>query len=208
MLHKHIRASLLALLLPLLLQANHLLSNEILKPEAQKLINEMGDELLDKTGINTYLLATQKHFPVGFNFVEYSQEYKGKMEKPYVLFIFAPHAKITEKIEMTGRIGIIPSSKKIATLYNHDEVQDQALGVVAMKDKNSKEDKHNIGILQAYSELADQIAESKGLELTKTIPNDTHNMVNIFRVVLYFGSALLVWIFFLRPIFRRRKNGK
>ena len=207
MLHKHIRASFLALLLPLFLQANHLLSNEILKPEAQKIINDIGDELAEKTGIHTYVLATQKHFPVGFNLVEYSKEYETKMDKPYVLFIFAPHAKITEKIEMTGRLGIIASSKEIAKLYDYNEVRDQGLGVIAMKDKNSEEDKHNIGILQAYSELADEIATSKGVELTKTIPNDTHTMVNIFRVVLYFGSALLIWIFFIRPIIRRRKNG-
>ena len=42
-----VRATLLALALPLLLNATHILKDDILKIEASKLINEMGDELFE-----------------------------------------------------------------------------------------------------------------------------------------------------------------
>jgi hypothetical protein len=203
-----VRATLLALSLPLLLNATHILKDDILKIEASKLINEMGDELFEKTGINGYVVATNEHFPVGFNFVEYSKKYEKDMSKPYVLFIFAPQARITEEIEMKGRVGLIPSSDEIRRLYDYNEVRDAAVDVVSTKDSNTDEDKHNIGVIQAYSELAENIAASKGIELTKTIPNDTRYMVWILRVIVYFGSFLLLWMFVLRPLYMRIKNGR
>ncbi len=51
-------------------------------------------------------------------------------------------------------------------------MRDAAVDVVSTKDSNSDEDKHNIGVIQAFSELADGIASSKGIELKKTIPDE------------------------------------
>jgi hypothetical protein len=203
-----VRATLLALALPLLLNATHILKDDILKIEASQLINEMGDELFSKTGINGYVIATNEHFPVGFNLVEYSKKYEKSMSKPYVLFIFAPQARITEKIEMKGRVGLIPSSESLRSLYDYDDVRDAAVDVVSTKDKNSDEDKHNIGVIQAFSELAEGIAKSKGIELTKTIPNETRYMVWGLSVFVYIGSLLVLWMFILRPLYMRIKNGK
>ncbi|HSR73820.1 MAG TPA: hypothetical protein VLL31_03170 [Sulfurovum sp.] len=203
-----VRATLLALALPLLLNATHILKDDILKLEASKLINGIGDELFLKTGINAYVIATNEHFPVGFNLVEYSKKYEEHMSKPYVLFIFAPWASITEDIEMKGRIGLIPSSDELRSLYDYNDVRDAAVDVVSMKDKNSDEDKHNIGVIQAFSELAEGIAKSKGVELTKTIPNETRYMVWGLSVFVYIGSLLVLWMFVLRPLYMRIKNGK
>ena len=203
-----VRATLLALVLPLLLNAGHILKDDILKIEAAQLINEMGDELFSKTGINGYVIATNEHFPVGFNLVEYSKKYEAQMSRPYVLFIFAPQARITDQTETKGRVGLIPSSDAIRTLYDYNDVRDAAVDIVSSKDSNSDEDKHNIGVLQAFSELAEGIARSKGVELTKTIPNETRHMVWGLSVLIYIGSFLVLWIFAIRPLYMRIKNGK
>ena len=203
-----VRATLLALTLPILLNATHILKDDILKIEASKLINEMGDELFQKTGINGYVIATNERFPVGFNLVEYSKQYEKEMSKPYVLFIFASQAKITEEIEMKGRVGLIPSSDEVRKLYDYDSVRDAAVNVVSVKDSNTDEDKHNIGVLQAFSELADNIAEAKSVELTTTIRNDTQIMVWVLRVIIYIGFILVLWIYAIRPIYMRIKNGR
>ena len=203
-----VRATLLAFILPLLLNANHILRNDILKIEATELINKMGNELVEKTGVHGYVIATNEHFPVGFNLVEYSKKYESKMSKPYVLFIMAPWAKITEEIETTGRVGIIPSSDDVRALYNYDDVKDAALGIITVKDSNTDEDKHNIGVLQAFSELSDNIAASKSVTMTTTIPNETETLVWILRILIYTGSVFVLWIFVLRPIYTRIKHGK
>lgn len=203
-----VRATLLALMLPFLLNATHVLRDDLLKLEAKQLIDEMGDELQTKTGVYAYVIATNEHFPERYNLVEYSKQYEAKLSKPYVLFIFAPYATITKKSEARGRVGIIPSSDSVRSLYNYDDVRDAGINIVAIKDSNTQEDKFNIGILQAYSELADGIASSKGIKLEKTIPDEMGVMVTILRVLVYTGTLILLWIFVLRPLWTRMRNGK
>ena len=207
-----VRASLLAVLalwmLPLLLNATQLLRNDLLKLEAVQLINDMGEELQVKTGVNAYVIATNEHFPERYNLVEHSKQYEVKLSKPYVLFIFAPYATITKRSEARGRVGIIPSSDSVKAMYNYDDVRDAGINIVAMKDSNTDEDKFNIGILQAYSVLADNIASSKGVKLEKTIPDEMGTMVTILRILIYAGTAVLLWIFVFRSLWIRMRDGK
>lgn len=190
------------------LNATHILRNDLLKREAVILIENIGTELTQKTGVNAYLLATHEHFPQKYNLVEHMKQFDANLSKPYVLFIFAPFATITEKSNARGRVGIIPSSETVRALYDYEAVRDAGIDIVAMKDSNTAEDKYNIGILQAYSELADNIAKSKGVELKNTIPDDMGTMVNILRVFVYAGTAVLLWIFVFRGLWIKFKMRK
>jgi len=196
------------LLLPLLLNATHILKDDILKPEASKLIEEMADELVTKTGINEYLVATNENFPERFNLVTYSKKFEANLSKPYVILIFAPNAVITEKSGEKGRVALIPSSKEIVTLYDKSDVMDATIDVIAAKDKNTVEDKHNIGVVQGFSELADQIASSKNVEMITTLPNETRIIISVLQVIVIIGALLVFWMFMFRPIYMRIKNGK
>ena len=203
-----VRVTLLALLLPLLLNATAILKDDLLKLEASKLIEQMGDELFLKTGINAYVVATNENFPEKFNLVEYSKKYEANTSKPYVILIFAPNAIITQKSGQKGRVALIPSSDALRKLYNKSDIMDATIDVVAFKDKNTKEDKFNIGIVQGFSELADQIATSKNVKLKTTIPNDTRTFIGYLKILVYIGTFFVLWIFILRPLWMRIKNGK
>ncbi len=203
-----VRFALLALLLPLLLNATHILKDDILKPEASKLVEDMAEELLQKTGINGYVVATNERFPERFNLVAFSKKYEANISKPYVMLIFAPRAKITQKSEETGRVALISSDKAIAELYDKNDVIDATIDVIAAKDKNSKEDKYNIGVVQGFSELTDQIAASKNVKMTTTLPNETRYIITVLQVIVIIGALLVFWMFMFRPIFMRIKNGK
>ncbi len=203
-----VRFTLLALLLPLLLNATPILKDDLLKPKAVTLINKMADELLLKTGVNGYVVATNENFPEGFNLVAYSKKYEANVSKPYVMLIFAPNAVVTLKSKAKGRVAILPSSKEISALYDKDDVEDATIDVVAVQDKNTKEDKYNIGIVQGFSELADQIAASKSVELTTTLPNETRYIIRFLQIIVIIGALLVFWMFLFRPIYMRIKNGK
>ncbi|SFV54517.1 membrane protein [hydrothermal vent metagenome] len=207
---KGVLAMLALCLLPLLLNASqlstHLVRNDLVNLEASKLIDTMGQELQKKTGLHAYMIATHEHFPERFNLVEYSKRYEAKLKKPYVLFIFAPYATITSKSEERGRIGIIPSSEEVRKLYDYDKVRDAAIKVVAAKDSNSDEAKFNVGIVQAYSELADELAQAKGIKLDTTIPDEMGTVLFILRVLIYSGALIVLWIFILRPQWLKIKN--
>ena len=197
-------------LLPLLINASqrttHLIRNDLVNLKASKLIDTIGQELEEKTGLHAYVVATNEHFPERFNLVEYSKEYEAKLSKPYVLFIFAPYATIIAKAKERGRIGIIPSSQDIKNMYDYDKVRNAAIEVVALKDSNTDEAKFNVGIVQAYSELADEIAHSKGINLTHTIPNEMGTMLTILRVLVYTGTLIVLWIFIFRPMWSKMKS--
>lgn len=203
-----VRFALLALLLPLLLNATHILKDDILKPEASKLIEQMADELFSKTGINGYLVATNENFPERFNLVTYSKKYEANLSKPYVMMIFAPNAVITAKSGEKGRVALIPSAKEITALYDKSDVMDATIDVIAAKDKNTIEDKHNIGVVQGFSELADQIASSKNVKMTTTLPNETRYIIAVLQVIVIIGALLVFWMFMFRPLYMRIKNGK
>jgi len=203
-----VRFALLALLLPLLVNATPILKDDILKPEASKLIEDMANELVSKTGINGYVVATNENFPQGFNLVEYSKKYEANLSKPYVMLIFAPNAVITAKSETKGRVALIPSSKDLIDLYDKGDVMDATIDVIAAKDKNTKEDKFNIGVVQGFSELADQIAAAKKVEMTTTLPNETRIIIGILQVIVIIGALLVFWMFMFRPLYMRIKNGK
>jgi len=206
MLKRLLRATFVALLFPFFLQASFILKNSNLKPEAVSLIEKMGTELTQKTNISVYLLDTNESFPIGFNFVEYTKKYSKEMNQPSILFIFAPQAKITAITEITGRVALVPSEDTLRKLYDNSPVQNAVLDVITVLDKNSISDKYNIGMVQGYSELCDQIADAKDVELMSTIPNDTHYVILGFRVILLIGLILVAWIYFFEPILLRFKK--
>lgn len=204
-----VRITLLAILFSLFLNANSniLQHDNLLKHEVVTIINNIYKELKLKTGIDGYIIATTEHLPVGFNFKNYSQKIDN-LSDSYVAFVFAPNAKIVSGMDQLGRVGLISSGDHVSRLYNDKEVKQAAIGVLSLNDKNSDEDRYNIAILQAFSELSDQIASSHNVELDNTIPNDTQTMVLILRVFVYFGSIFVFWIFIGRPIYRRFMSEK
>lgn len=198
MIKTYARLALLVLVFSSSLFASPIIKDELLKPKAKEKIIVMADELKQKTGINGYLIATNDALPRGTSMVDYAKKFEVNLNKPYIIFIFAPHNQ---------RIGIIPSSPELSNLYNEADVKDAAIDVVRDEyDGNSIEDKYNIAVVQAFSELAEEVAKSKGIQLSTTIPNETQWIVNFLRVFIYAGAIAVFWIFIGRPILRRKKS--
>ncbi|MBN2721333.1 MAG: hypothetical protein JXQ77_00780 [Campylobacterales bacterium] len=198
MIKTYARLALLVLVFSSSLFASPIIKDELLKPKAKEKIIVMADELKEKTGISGYLIATNDALPRGTSMVDYAKKFEVNLNKPYIIFIFAPHNQ---------RIGIIPSSPELSNLYNEADVKDAAIDVVRDEyDGNSIEDKYNVAVVQAFSELADQVAKAKGVQLTTTIPNETQWIVNFLRVFIYAGAIAVFWIFIGRPILRRMKS--
>jgi hypothetical protein len=189
---------LLTFIFQTLLYSNNILKNDFITYKAGILIDDISNEAKDKLGINIYTISSNEILKPRINLFEYIKSYESNMSKPYVVIIFIPRVK---------RVGLIPSSQDIAKMYNYDEVKSAMIDVVASVDKNSLKDKYNIALVQGVSELADQIAKFKDVKMDKTIPNDTKNIISVFKYIVYTGSLIILWIFLIQPIIRRRKNG-
>jgi len=92
-------------------------------------------------------------------------------------------------------------------MYDRSDILDATIDVVASVDKNKIEDKHAIGIVQGFSELADQIAKAKGVTLEHTI-KETRQGIWVVQAIVLIGAILVFWMFIFRPIFIRIRDGK
>jgi len=200
MIKTHARFALLVLLFTSTIFANPIINDVFLKDEAKKIVVEISTELKSKTGISTYLYTTNDSIDRGISLFDYAKKFDSNLSKPYIILIFAPNNK---------RIGIIPSSDDLKSMYDETEVKDNAINVVKDEDDGNKlEDKYNIAIVQSFSELADEVAKSKGVQLDSALPNESHFIVNIIRAIIYIGALFVFWIFLGRGIYQRFKNGR
>jgi hypothetical protein len=193
------RVTLLACLLSLSISAKFIVNDHIISPRAVVVLEKISSELTEKTDIYAYVIATKDKLPRGTNLYEYSKEFEGNLSKPYVIFIFAPNSK---------RLGLIPSSSEIKSYYDGDEVKRYAVDIVKSDDSNSLQSKYDVAIVQAYSELADELASHKGVELSSSLNDPYDWIIDVVRWIVWLGAILIFWVYFGRPIYMRIKNGK
>jgi len=87
------------------------------------------------------------------------------------------------------------SNQKFKTLYDRDNVLDYAIKIIEVPDKNSLQSKYDVGIVQAYSELADEVASKKGVILKSTIKNESSWLITLITWLVYLGTVLVGSIF-------------
>jgi len=192
------RIALLALVFTTFTLGNAFIKDELTKPAIKTEINKISDELGKKTGIKIFVIATNDTLPK--NLVEYTKQYDSNLSKPNVILIFAPTIK---------RVAVVASSSEIQAMYDSSDVKDAFINVVRDEsDGNTNEDKYSIGIYQSVSELADQIAKAKNVNMSTTIPNDTHYIISVLRVIVWGGALIVFWIFGGQKLYKRIRYGK
>jgi hypothetical protein len=189
------RITLLMLLFTLSLNAKFLFNDHLISPKAADFIEQIGNELYSQTKINAYVIATNDKLKRGVSVYEYLKKYKGSISKPFAAIVFAPNSQ---------RLHLITSNKELLIGLDKDKILDYAIKIIASKDSNSLQSKYDTGIVQAYSELADEIATIKNVKLTKTIKNGGKVVLNIINTLIILGSIIVIWIFFIYPLFKKR----
>lgn len=188
------RFTLLTLLLSFNLYANYLFNDHLISPKAADFIEKMGSELKQKSGVSSYIITTNEKLDRGVSVYDYIKKYSSSLSKPYVAIVFIPNSR---------RIHLVAKPKDILEKLDKDEVLDYAIKVIASEDKNSNQSKYDVGMVQAYSELADQIANTKGIKLDTTIKDGTSWVLRIVNSLIIIGSIIVIWLFFISPFLRK-----
>jgi hypothetical protein len=191
------RLALLILLFTLSLNAKFLFNDYLVSPKAANLIEKIGNELYSKTKVNAYLIATHDKLKRGVSVYDYLKKYQSSMSKPYAAIVFVPNSQ---------RIHLVASNKELLIGLNKDTILDYAIKIIASKDSNSLQSKYDVGLVQAYSELADEIASIKGVKLKSTIKEGGRTILTIINTIIIIGSIIVIWIFFIYPILKRKKS--
>ncbi len=193
-----VRVALLLLFLYFLpLNANYLFNDYLISPKAANVIEKIGNELYNKTKIKAYVIATHDKIERGVSIYDYVKKYENSLSKPYVAIVFAPNSK---------RIHVIASNKALLQGLDKRKILDYAINIIASKDKNSLQSKYDLGIVQAYSELADEIAKTKGVTLKNTIKESGRWVIKLLNFIVFGGALIVFWIYIIYPMIKKAKR--
>ena len=179
-----------------ILNANYLINDHLISPKAVDVVEKIGNELKSKTSVNGYLIATNDEIKRGVSVYDYIKKYENSLSKPYVAIVFAPNSK---------RIHLVSSDKELLNRLDKGTILDYAIKVIASEDSNTLQSKYDVGLVQAYSEMADEIAKIKNVKLESTIKDSGRTLLNIVNFLIIVGSLIVIWVYFIRPIFNKRK---
>ena len=193
------RATLLALLLTFSLPADYLFNDHLISPKAGSVIEKIGTELQKKTGVHAYVIASNDRLERRTNLYEYVKKYAKELRDPWIAILFLPNNK---------RIGILVSDPGMKTWYDPEEVKKYAIEILGSADSNREQSKYDVAMVQSYSELADELAAHKGIQLTSTIKNEGQWFLKLVTWLVYLGAVLVFWVYFGRPIYMRIRHGK
>lgn len=179
----------LFLFLPFYLVANEFVINEgVIEERAAKKIEEMGQELFQKSGIKVYLIA--KKSGNGENIIAYEQNFAKNLTPPYALLtLFLEDQKVD-----------IYNSPDLNKAFDKESMLSPLpwTGTILPLLTGKKKDVSvSAALLNGYGDIVDQISDSKKITLESSIGSSNKDTLGIFRFFIY-GFLLVVAVLILR----------
>jgi len=158
--------------------------NQMIDPRAIAKIDEMGSELLSKTGVSVYIHLKEEYSTQKFadkkskmEFIKsYEQNITKKLKNPFVL--------LTASLEDT-HINLLMSPSLRNTIDKDDILDKYIIPLLASKDKNSMYAKVSAATFNGYSAITDTVAKSRGIELKSSIGSAGTVASTIWKVFMY-----------------------
>lgn len=175
----------------------------LIDPRTITKVEEIGNEVQSKLGVNIYVYAKQS---LGLDkniSTEEKIKYIKSFESQITPNLIKPYVLLTMSIEDT-HVNLIESSNLKEIVDKNEILNDYVVPLLASKDKNSTFSKASAAILNGYAAVADIIAESKGIELESSIGSGGKVAGTIWKVFMY--SIVVVGILLYTFITLRRKK--
>jgi len=208
--------------------SEYLYKDEVISnPAFTEQINTIGSELFEKTGVSLYLVMLHE-LEDNQSVADYELTLAKHLKEPLVLLTFSEQDK---KIDIlahptslyddfdkkqvlspnSGFIGALISSIMFGRSF--DEVKElmtnyggTILPILAQKAKDKDiVSKYSVGMFNGYSDIAEQIARSRGVELKNAAGSGSKDFINLIRLVFY-GIILYAIIIYIKQKFFRKKS--
>jgi hypothetical protein len=201
-----IKAAFAALILSIVftpsLQANYSYEGDgYIGDKALKKLEEMGNELFQKTGVSTVIVA-KDHLDQK-QFLEIKDRYLKELKNPYVLWIFSKTYMDRKNIGINQMF----NSDELNDKFDKDSLFSPFGGSFAkiLTVHKSKSDPTPAAFLNGYADLTDMIADSYDVKLESSIGNETKTTINIARIIFYLVTAFF-FVWYLQVKFSKGKN--
>ncbi|OCR96482.1 TPM domain-containing protein [Campylobacter fetus] len=170
----------------------------VLSEPIKSKLNEMGAELKETTGVTLDLITFSNLN--GESIDEAIKPFKSSLKPPYVILVLVPK----EAGAKTGKVDIY-TSNDANSLFDKEAVLSpypESGSILPILVSNKGKDIYNAAMLNGYADIADRIANSKGVALKSSIGNSNRDTINIFRYLIYGSIILVIVVFAIRKIKR------
>lgn len=164
---------------------------KLILPKTITKINQIGKELKDKTQVSIYISVSQKALDPKIK--AHSKKIANKIDK----FYLSQSILISLALDIQ-KIAIISSLPKKDAFDSDIILNDYIIPFLVGHDKNSVQSKYSAGLLNGYSQLAEDIAEKRNITLENTIKNGSKDVFDAIRIFVYIAIALLFGLILYR----------
>jgi hypothetical protein len=187
-----------------LLAQNFILNDDgLIDSRAKEKINQMGDEVKSKLGVNVYIYA-KSSFELDENIsLKDKINYIKNFENEIIPTLTNPYVLLSMSAEDT-HVNLQFSEELNNIIDKNDILDGYVVPLLASKDKNSLFAKVSASMLNGYAAIADTIAESKDIKLESSIGNAGKVSGTIWRVFMY-TIVVLGLLAYTYAILRKRK---
>jgi hypothetical protein len=161
-------------------------------------INQIGKELKEKTNVSLYICIKKKSLD------KYIKIHTKLISEKIEDFYNQDSILISIALDIT-KMNIL-STDKISYLVDEDKIlNNYIVPFFVGHDKNSIESKYSAGLLNGYSQLAEDIADSRNIHLDSAIYSGSKDFFDAFRIFIYLTFLLIAILYIIRR-FQRNKQ--
>ncbi len=177
----------------------------LLDPRAYAKIDQIGNEVKQKLGVNIYLdIKGNNGIDLDLPIRERIKLMKVK-EKELVKNLKKPYVILT--VALDQQYSNILYSKDMAKIIDRDDILDgYVIPLLAAQDKNTLKSKVSAAVFNGYAQIGDSIAQSKNLKLVSSIGSEGKTAGTIWKVFVY--TLVLIGIISYFVIIMREKKYK
>lgn len=193
---------LILFIFPLVLWANQnlIINNEsILMDKTVVKLEEMTNELHQKTGIGIYISAVESL--KGKTVTAYGEELSGQLSGSYLLLVFASEDK---QIELF-------MSPDVASVIDTDDILDDYIIPILVERRKdlSLQQQYSAAIFNGIAEVVDELAESQNIVLSSSVGSGSKDFYDglsvVIKILLIFTFAALFYAYYKS---KREKGGE
>ena len=153
----------------------------------------LSNEVLEKTGVSLYVVALEDLGEKSLD--EQEQNYIASLKEPYVLLFFVRKEK---------KINIITSAESSKLFDKQAVYWDYIVPLIPKSDKELTQQSISAFLLNGFVDIADRIAETKGIMLEHSFPKEHKGVQIAVRTALYVMLFVLLGLFAL--VYLRRNK--
>ncbi len=212
------------------LTAQYLYKDEVLSNlQFKDEINTLGAELYEKTGISLRIVMIKK-LPVGISIVEYEKEIMKNFDEPTILLSFS---ELDTQIDILANdsslykyfdkkqvlspvsspvqafiISVINARSLDSFIEGLSNYGGTILPIISLRNKKSESDlgKFSAGMYNGYTDIAEQIAHSKNVELVHAAGNTNKDTLFIVKILFYSIVLYAIYMYIRKKLYLRRQN--